>query len=371
MKKYPYVYISTPEFSKNKTKKESVLSQDIQNANNENKNNCENENLFSFSKNCSYHEINECSDSLRNSEKQNDLLPKPSGYITFIELISKNSHKEAPNKTYEMVTGRNDPSRIYKSRNNEKIIINYTETHPKNILNLTNSSNLNSKSTKKDIVIPNRDKKNQQKNDGATEEKNIIKKKSKNPSLSTNNSIFTKKNNLYRNEKKNDESKLSSNNIKTINININIFNKNSLPIKEETKKINNKNIQFNNVLYISDLPKKQINIETNPFDFGNYRQKKNNLNKIHSKQNTHRDNNIQNTKKIKSLEETVKNIADNVEKLSSIVLNLSLAQSEYLASQKEYNKKLDSYIERQNTINEKLGKFIDGQLGADIKKNQK
>ena len=91
---------------------------------------------------------------------------------------------------------------------------------------------------------------------------------------------------------------------------------------------------------------------------------------------------IFNPKKNKPIEETVKNIADNVEKLTLIVHDLSLAQYElvhdlslaqyeYLESQKEYNKKLDSYIEKQNTINEKLDKFIDGQLGADIKKNQK
>ena len=371
MKKDPYAYVSTPEFSKNRTKKESALSQDIQNMNNENKNNGENESLFSFGNNCSYHEINECSDSMRNSEKQKDLLPKPSGNFAFSELISKNSRKESPNKIYEMVTGRNDPTRKYKSRNNEKIIINYTETHPKNILNLPDSSNLNSKSIKKDITILNRDKKNQQKNDGATEMKKIIKKRAKNPSPPTNKSVFPINNNTHRNEKKNDEPKFSANIIKTTNTGKNTFNKNSLSIKKETAKKSNKDIKFNNALYASDLQKKQINIEANPFEFGNYNQKNDNLNKIHSEDNAHRNINIQNPKKNKPIEETVKNIADNVEKLTLIVLDLSLAQYEYLESQKEYNKKLDSYIEKQNTINEKLDKFIDGQLGVDIKKNQK
>ena len=77
-----------------------------------------------------------------------------------------------------------------------------------------------------------------------------------------------------------------------------------------------KDFKFNNVIYFSDS------------------------NKIHQEENANID--LQITNENKSLEEIVKDIAINY---NFIVINV--------------NKKLDSYIDVQNAINKKIGKFLD------------
>ena len=95
----------------------------------------------------------------------------------------------------------------------------------------------------------------------ATKVKKIIKKNSQISPQSSNHSVSTNKNKHHSYEKK-DDSKLSSNSIKTININKNIFNKNSLLIKEKSTKcvlkISNSTMSFILAIQIKFIRKKML-----------------------------------------------------------------------------------------------------------------
>ena len=155
MKRNSYPLISTPEFRKIKTQKEFVPTEDSPIITTENKNGEENSSFFSFSKNnCSYREINQCSSkkessgSNKNSEKTiKDLLGKESESHT--SRKSKDSSREMTNKTSEIISGKNNPSSKYNSRNYGKMTFNNTATLLKQkIKTLPNTTNSNSKRTK-------------------------------------------------------------------------------------------------------------------------------------------------------------------------------------------------------------------------------
>ena len=362
MKKNPYVF--TPEFSKDKTNNEYVQGEGIQNMSNESKNNCENGSVYLFGNNSNHHsylEINQCSNPQQNSEKNKEFPQKPYNSYTSKEKKNKYSFKELLNKTNELIKEISNTSQYYYSRNNKKIITtNNTMTSPNYIKSLPPKAS-NSKATQKDIINSYKDKKVHKKNAQAKKVEKNTKIKSQKSPKSILNSVMTNENNPNRHEKKNYNSNSSviTNSIKTINININLFNKNSSSAKKKSPKISNKDSKFNNGIHL------------------------NNLNRIHPKVNANidNDNNIQMPKKNQSLEEMMKVMVENINKLTVIQSQNMNSQKKlndgqndinkkldkYIVGQNDINKKLDKYIDGQNDINEKLDKYIDGQNDINVK----
>ena len=370
MKRNSYPLISTPEFRKIKTQKEFVPTEDSPIITTENKNGEENSSFFSFSKNnCSYREINQCSSkkessgSNKNSEKTiKDLLGKESESHT--SRKSKDSSREMTNKTSEIISGKNNPSSKYNSRNYGKMTFNNTATLLKQkIKTLPNTTNSNSKRTKI-TQNSNTGKKDVEKHQKTSEYKRHSSPKIK---ISNRNATSFMENNRTTTVKNNTTAK----SIKSINRNENILNKNNSLSNMSNKEIKAKNISedfpVNNFVYISNLSnKKQPTVVS---DFSNYQKKKINLNNTNQEANIIENNNIGNN----SFEEKMKDIADKLKELTSIVLvqaesqknldnNLSQVMyslNQYLIDHSYYDQKLDYYLEQQFDINEKLREFLD------------
>lgn len=114
------------------------------------------------------------------------------------------------------------------------------------------------------------------------------------------------------------------------------------------------------------MSNKEIKIPNVATNFGKYRKKKVNLNKINQEENVIGDNNIHDIKGNSSLEKTMKDIADKLNDLSNIhadylesqtILNNNLNQ--YVTAHSDYDRKLDYYLEQQSDINAKLSEFLD------------
>lgn len=361
MKKNSYSLISTPEFADNKKKKEFIPIEDRQIITTKNKNGDENESFFSFSKNnCSYHEINECSSKIEssNSNKNSEnnikyLLQKESGSYNSRGLKNIDASKEMSNKTSEIFPGKVNPSSKYNSRNYGKTAFNNTATLSKQkIKTLPNTSNSNSKRTK---ITPNSniDENKVQKPQKTSENKRHSSPKTKishknTTSIMANNRTTTVKNIT------------TAKSIKSIKIKENIFNKNnSFPNKEIKEKNISKYFPLNNFVYISNLSNKEIKIPNVSTNFGKYRKKKVNLNKINQEENVIGDSNIHDIKGNSSLEKTMKDIADKLNDLSNIHADYLESQTILNNNLTIVNQKLDSYLEQQSDINAKLSEFLD------------